>query len=154
MQPIEQRIKRKPLSLQQAIHAAAKRYPGGICAIATLYRFNPRTLQNKLNPTQPGCVNIAEFEAVLKCTRSTRILDAIGYIARCAWIDLGRFDEAGEKQVRDTARVLLESMAEMTSDLQEALAAGSIKPRQLESFQEAAGQLIAALHTEVAGYRP
>jgi|GEM_PF-1931670 len=153
MLPIEQRIKRKPLSLQQAIHAAAKRYPGGICAIATLYRFNPRTLQNKLNPTQPGSVNINEFEAILQCTRSTRVLDAIGYIARCTWIDLGQFDETAEQQVRETALRLLQDMAEITSDLQDALAAGAIKPRQLESFQQTAGQLIAALHTEVANYR-
>lgn len=150
MSPIEQRIKRKPLSLQQAIHAAAKRYPGGICAIAALYRFNPRTLQNKMNPTQPGCVNVAEFEAVLKCTRSTRVLDAIGHIARCAWIDLGAFDEASQEQVWDAVRNLLHSVAELTADLQRSLGAGEIKFSQVDMFQCATGELIAALHASVA----
>lgn len=140
------------MSLPQAIHAAAKRYPGGIRAIAALYQFNPRTLQNKMNPTQPGCVNIAEFEAVLTCTRSTRILDAIGYIAHCAWIDLGQFDEVGQRQVLDIARVLLQSVDEAAKGLRQSLAAGRVDPGQLESFQVLASQLIAALHTCVVRY--
>jgi len=58
-------------------HDAAKKYPGGITALAQRYGFNARTLQNKLNPSEPGCINLDEFTALLSATRDRRILDAI-----------------------------------------------------------------------------
>jgi Phage regulatory protein CII (CP76) len=137
------------LALQQAVHAAAKRYPGGIGSIAALYGFNPHTLQNKLNPAQPGCINIKEFQAVLTCTRSTRILDAVGAIARCGWIDLGQFDEASERQLREIAVELLHRVGWMIQDLQQGIAKEGVGLRELEIFHQAAAQLLAALHAGV-----
>lgn len=66
-----------PTALQLACHEAAKTYPGGIKAIASQNGFNAHTFQNKLNPAEPGCINLKEFEAVLKATRSQKIVEAL-----------------------------------------------------------------------------
>ena len=68
---------RQATKLDFACHTAAKRYPGGITALAHQFGFNPRTLQNKLNPYEPGCINLDEFRAILSATRDQAILDAI-----------------------------------------------------------------------------
>jgi len=64
-------------TLQIACHRAAKNYPGGITAIADLYGFNRNTFQQKINPNEPGCINLREFEAILKATKSPLIVDAL-----------------------------------------------------------------------------
>jgi len=68
---------RQATKLDIACHAAAKKYPGGITALANQFGFNPRTLQNKLNPYEPGCINLDELKAILSATCDQGILDAI-----------------------------------------------------------------------------
>jgi len=67
----------RPSVLQIACHRAAKSYPGGISAIAQDYGFNAHTFQNKLNPNEPNCINLKEFEAICRATKSQLIIDAL-----------------------------------------------------------------------------
>lgn len=129
--------------MKQALHNAAKRYPGGIRAIAALCGVNAHTLQNKINPSQPGCVNIEEFAVVLKCTRSSRVLDAIGQMARCEWIDLGQFDECSERELRAAARDLLKRIGALSRKLRPVLAADGAAQDELEELQRVSRQLAA-----------
>lgn len=137
------------LDLRQAVHHAAKQYPGGVGAIAGAYGFNAHTLQNKLNPTQPGCCNLEEFESVLQATRSPLILDAIGREVNCTWIDLGQFDSAGDLAVLDTVMKLVQSVGQLTGDLQKALADGYVDNRELARLEQDLKQLTSAGHAVI-----
>lgn len=68
-------------TLQEAAHSAAKNSAKGIGGIARHYGFNAATFQNKLNPTQPGCINLRELTAILYETGSAEIIDTILRIA-------------------------------------------------------------------------
>jgi len=68
-------------ALQKAAHRAAKNSAKGIGGIARHYGFNSATFQNKLNPGEPGCINLWELAAILHETRSTEMLDIVRRIA-------------------------------------------------------------------------
>ncbi|MDB6061544.1 MAG: hypothetical protein JWM78_1647 [Verrucomicrobiaceae bacterium] len=137
------------LDLKQAIHHAAKQYPGGVGAIAGAYGYNAHTFQNKLNPTQPSCINVDEFESILQSTRSALILDAIGRLVSCAWVDLGQFDEIGDMAVLDTVNKLVQSVGQLTGDLQKALQDGSVSKRELDRLEQDFAMLTAAGHAVI-----
>lgn len=134
------------LNLKQAVHHAAKQYPGGIGAIAGTYGYNPHTFQQKINPSQPGCINLEEFVDVLSATRSPLILDAIGREANCAWIDVGQFENAGDLAVLDTVNKLVHSVGQLTGDLHTSLADGYVDERELARLEQDFKQLTAAAH--------
>lgn len=124
------------LDLKQATHHAAKRHPLGIGGIAGAYGLNPHTFQNKLAPTQPSCINIEEFEMVLQATRSPLILDAIGRVANCTWIDLGSLENTGDLAVLDTILSLVNSVGQLTGDLQRAIADGVVTQREFAGLTQ------------------
>jgi len=124
------------LDLKQALHFAVKRYPGGVGAIAGAYGLNASTFQNKLNPTQPSCINVEEFEMILQSTRSALVLDAIGRIANCTWIDLGPLESMGDMAVLDTILSLVKSVGDLTGDLQRAIEDGVVTKREFERLKQ------------------
>lgn len=73
----KQLLNDEPSALQLACHRAAKAHAGGAKAIAQQHGLNANTFQNKLNPAEPGCINLKEFEAILKTTRSQLIVEAL-----------------------------------------------------------------------------
>lgn len=137
------------LDLKQSAHHAAKRYPGGVGGLAGAYGYNARTLQNKLNPTQPACINLDEFESILQATRSPLILDAIARIVDCAWIDMGQFASLGDLAVLDTVNKLVSSVGQLTADLQKALDDGSVDQREIDRLEQDFRMLTAAGHAVV-----
>lgn len=71
-----------PSALHTACHQAVKGHPGGAAAIAERHGLNARTLQNKLNASDPQGLSLKEFEAILKSTRSQLIVDALADLLR------------------------------------------------------------------------
>lgn len=144
-----ERAKWAHLDLKQAVHHAVKQYPGGVGAIAGAYGYNAHTFQNKLNPTQPSCINIDEFESTLQATRSPLILDAIGRLASCVWVDLIQFNDVGDMAVLDTVNKLVQSVGQLTGDLQKALSDGQVSERELNRLEQDLAMLTASGHAVI-----
>lgn len=141
MSNYEHRAELAHLNLQQAVHHAVKEYPGGVPAIAGIYGHNANTLQHKLNPANPTWINLREFEEILIATRSALVLDAVGRIAHCAWIDLGAFHHAGDLDVLETINELVQSVGRMCGALHQSLADGEVDKFELARLENHLAQL-------------
>lgn len=138
------------LSLPMAVHQALKGFkPGGLVGFAGAYGYNPRTLQNKVDPAQPSFINLVEFEDVLSATRSRQVLDAIGAITRTTWVDLGQFDAVGDLAMLDTVTQLVKRVGELSGTVHSALADGVVDTKELADLEHDLARLVAAGHAVV-----
>ncbi|AYF88638.1 hypothetical protein D6Z43_16335 [Pseudomonas sp. DY-1] len=104
-----ERAKRTILTLPQALHHAARDYPGGATAIAAIDGdINPTTFNHKLSLTNTTHTpNIRDLELILDATRDGRIIESILYPIGWVGIDISDLRET------DTPKALLSGISEM-----------------------------------------
>lgn len=126
------------LSLQLACYQAVQSFPGGAPAVAGAFGWNPRTLQNKLNPTQPHKLTAEEVEGILQLTRDSRILDAIGSSASAVWIDVSEIEAiADDMAILDNVTKLVQRVGELSGKLHSSLADGEVDQNEMADLQSA-----------------
>lgn len=151
-----ERAQRTILPLQQALHLAAKKYPGGIGGIAGAYALNANSFQHRLNPNaiNHGPPNIDDLEAVLSLTHDAGVLDSIGSMANVIWIHLPAHAEGA------TASAMLQQIGEASAQLGqlarevgEAIADNIIDRDELAAFEKTALRINQAIHGLIAQAR-
>lgn len=142
-----ERAKRTLLTLPQALHHAARDYPGGATAIAAIDGGNATTLNHKLSLTNTTHIpNIADLELLLDATRDPRIVDAL--LHPIGWVGI----DVSELSDTDTAQSLLAGIGEMlcrenslTVCLTEALADDKLNGDELSELELLAERLVQAV---------
>lgn len=139
----------KELLLEQALHRAAKAYPGGVAALAGMFGRNPHTLQNQLNPTQGYPPNIEILEEVLSATKSPLILDAIGRQAGVIWLEAGIDKQLGDTAMLERITALSVKVGQLCQSVNDSLLDGQVTPEELEMLEQNARELAQAGHAVV-----
>lgn len=142
-----ERAQRTLLTLPQALHHAARDYPGGATAIAAIDGGNATTLNHKLSLTNTSHTpNIADLELLLDATRDPRIVDALLHPIGWVGIDISDLRET------DTPQALLTGISEMlsresslTMHLSKSLADGELDADELGEFELLAERLVQAV---------
>lgn len=142
-----ERAQRTLLTLPQALHHAARDYPGGATAIAAIDGGNATTLNHKLSLTNTSHTpNIADLELLLDATRDPRIVDALLHPIGWVGIDISDLRET------DTPQALLAGISEMlsresslTMHLSKSLADGELDADELGEFELLAERLVQAV---------
>lgn len=106
-----ERAKRTLLNLPQALHHAARDYPGGATAIVAVDgTMNATTLNHKLSLTNATHTpNIRDLELILDLTRDDRIVDALLHPIGWVGIDVSDLSET------DTPKSLLVAIGGLLS---------------------------------------
>lgn len=139
-----ERAKRSILTLPQALHEAARAYPGGATAIAAVEGHNPTTFNHKLSLTNnTHTPNIHDMELVLDLTRDPRIVDAI--LHPIGWVGV----DVSDLRETDTPQALLASLGDMLkregeliNQLTKALADDHLNCDELAEFEQLAERLV------------
>lgn len=141
-----ERARRTVLTLPQALHHAARDYPGGATAIAAIDGGNATTLNHKLSLTnKTHTPNIADLELVLDATRDRRIVEAI--LHPIGWVGI----DVSDLRETDTPKALLASLSEllsregdMTKHLSQALDDDRVTDDELAEFELLTERLVQA----------
>lgn len=142
-----ERAQRTLLTLPQALHHAARDYPGGATAIAAIDGGNATTLNHKLSLTNTSHTpNIADLELLLDATRDPRIVDAL--LHPIGWVGI----DVSELSDTDTPQSLLVGIGEMlcrenslTECLTKALADDTVNGDELSELELLAERLVQAV---------
>lgn len=143
-----ERARRTLLTLPQALHHAARDYPGGATAIAAVDGdTNPTTLNHKLSLTNTTHTpNIRDLELILDLTRDPRIVDAI--LHPIGWVGV----DVSDLRETDTPKALLAGISEMlsresslTMHLSKSLDDGELDDDELAEFELLAERLVQAV---------
>lgn len=143
-----ERARRTLLTLPQALHHAARDYPGGATAIAAVDGdTNPTTLNHKLSLTNlTHTPNIRDLELILDLTRDARIVDAI--LHPIGWVGV----DVSDLRETDTPRALLAGISEMlnresslTMHLSKSLEDNELDDDELAEFELLAERLVQAV---------
>ena len=142
-----ERAQRTLLTLPQALHHAARDYPGGATAIAAIDGGNATTLNPKLSLTNTSHTpNIADLELLLDATRDPRIVDAL--LHPIGWVGI----DVSELSDTDTPQSLLVGIGEMlcrennlTECLTKALADDTVNGDELSELELLAERLVQAV---------
>lgn len=142
-----QRAQRTLLTLPQALHHAARDYPGGATAIAAIDGGSSNTLNHKLSLTNKTHIpNIADLELILDATRDPRIVDAL--LHPIGWVGI----DVSELSDTDTPQSLLTGIGEMlcrenslTVCLTKALADDAVNGDELSELELLAERLVQAV---------
>lgn len=131
------------LSLEMAAYRAVHDYPGGVPAIAGAFGWNPRTLQNKLNPTQDyHKLTVAELQGILQLTRDPRILDAVCAQRDAMWIDLGGLKGvASDMAMLDDITKLVERVGKLSGSVHKSLSDGVVDDDEMRELETCAMRL-------------
>lgn len=132
------------LSLGMAAYRAAHDHPGGVPAIAGAFGWNPRTLQNKLNPTQEfHKLTVDELEGILQLTQDARILDAVCAQRDAMWVDLGRVKGvASDMAMLDDITKLVERVGKLSGSVHSSLADGVVDDDEMHDLETCAMRLM------------
>lgn len=103
-----ERAQRQILPLQLSLYHAARDYPGGAGAIASIYGRSASSLAHKLSPTSPkNVITPDEIEEVTAATRDPRIIDSvIEAFGDAAWTDLRDVAQEIDRECDSAASVL------------------------------------------------
>lgn len=143
-----ERARRTLLTLPQALHHAARDYPGGATAIAAVDGdTNPTTLNHKLSLTNTTHTpNIRDLELILDLTRDPRIVDAI--LHPIGWVGV----DVSDLRETETPKALLAGISEMlsresslTMHLSKSLDDGELDDDELAEFELLAERLVQAV---------
>lgn len=143
-----ERAKRTLLNLPQALHHAARDYPGGATAIVAVDGImNATTLNHKLSLTNSTHTpNIRDLELILDLTRDERIVDAILHPIGWVGIDVSGLSET------DTAKSLLSAIGgmlsregELTNHLSKSMEDDHLDCDELAEFELLAERMVQAV---------
>lgn len=134
------------LNLEMACYKAVHEYRGGVPAVAGAMGWNPRTLQNKLNPTQETHkLTAIEVEGILALTHDARILDAVCAQYGAVWIDLqGLGGDAGDMAMLDNITETVTRVGDLSRKVQESLADGRVDADEMRALETAVMRLTQA----------
>ncbi len=147
---VTERARRTLLTLPQALHHAARDYPGGATAIAAVDgAISPSTLNHKLSLTDANPkhrVNIDELQLILDLTRDPRIVDALLHPIGWVGVDVSDLRETESPQALLAGiGELLGREGQLTAYLGEALADGRVRDDELAEFELLAERLVQAV---------
>ncbi|WP_041522972.1 phage regulatory CII family protein [Gilvimarinus agarilyticus] len=127
------------LSLEIACYQAVRSFPGGVPAVAGAFGWNPRTLQNKLNPTQDTHkLTAVEVEGILQLTRDGRVLDALCAQYGAIWVDIGRVKNSpSDMAMLDNITETVTRVGELSRKVQESLADGVVDAEEMAQLERA-----------------
>lgn len=136
------------LTIEQSLYWAAKDHPGGATALAAIYGFNPQVMSNSLNLNNAQHKpNLKHFAAVLEATHDSRILNAVGQLAKGVFIPVGDFEGiAGDDAILDNMLKVVESVGSYGRVVRESLADGNVDSKEWFALQSAALDGIKAIH--------
>ncbi|CAM3850916.1 phage regulatory CII family protein [Ectopseudomonas alcaliphila] len=145
-----ERAKRTLLTLPQALHHAARDYPGGATAIAAVDgAISASTLNHKLSltGTNPNHrVNIDELQLILDLTRDPRIVDALLNPIGWVGVDVSELSETDSPQSLLTGITgLLRSENDLSAQLAKALADDHLDDDELAQFELLAVRMLQAV---------
>lgn len=155
---VAERARRTLLTLPQALHHAARDYPGGATAIAAVDgELKSSTLNHKLSLTDANPkhrVNIDELQLILSLTRDPRIIDAI--LHPIGWVGV----DVSDLRETDTPRALLAGIGELlnresnlTLHLSESLDDNNLDADEVAKFELLAERLVQAVYRLGAAVR-
>lgn len=127
------------LTLETACYLAVHDYQGGVPAVAASFAWNPRTLQNKLNPTQKTHKLTAnEVEGILQLTGDGRILDALCAQRQAVWVDLSALDiQTSDMAILDGVNDLVNKVGKLTAEISKSLSDGQVDENELAQLEQA-----------------
>lgn len=153
-----ERARRTLLTLPQALHHAARSYPGGATAIAAVDGdISPSTLNHKLSLTGANPkhrVNIDELQLILDLTRDRRIVDALLHPIGWVGIDVSELSETDTPQSLIAGiGELLSREGELSTHVSKSLDDGEIDDDELAEFELLAERTVQAVYKLRAALR-
>lgn len=142
-----ERAQRTLLTLPQALHHAARDYPGGATAIAAIDGGNATTLNHKLSLTNTTHTpNIADLELILDATRDPRIVDAVLHPIGWVGIDVSDLCETDTPQSLIAGiGGLLSREGELNTHLSKSLDDDDLNDDELAEFELLAERMVQAV---------
>ncbi|WP_330114903.1 phage regulatory CII family protein [Pseudomonas sp. JS3066] len=143
-----ERARRTILTLPQALHHAARDYPGGATAIAAIDGdISPSTFNHKLSLTNTTHTpNIRDLELILDATRDPRIVESI--LRPIGWVGI----DVSDLRETDTPKALLAGISEMlsregdlTQHLSKSLDDDDLNDDELAEFEALTERLVQAV---------
>lgn len=133
-----------------ALHAEAKRSPGGISGLALAIGRNPHSFSNKLNPmcldSEPTVADLLESIEHLQCRRTST---AIALLADCVSVPVDTLPSDGPHNVVASFLKLAKDAGNCTGQIAAALGDGRIDRHE----RDECGELIDALITAAVAMR-
>lgn len=142
-----ERAQRTLLTLPQALHHAARDYPGGATAIAAIDGGNATTLNHKLSLTNTSHTpNIADLELLLDATRDPRIVDALLHPIGWVGIDVSELSDTDTPQsLMAGIGALLSREGELATHVSATLADDKVEHDELAEFELLAERMVQAV---------
>lgn len=137
------------LSPLMACYHAAHDYPGGLPVLAVMMNKLPGTLQKKLSPNQDTHqLSLEEAVHILRITKDSRILDALGAEGDAVWFRPDEVPSApADLDVLGSSTCLMSRSVAVIQELEQALADGKIDADERARLNERFMRLSqAALH--------
>lgn len=153
-----ERAQRTLLTLPQALHHAARDYPGGATAIAAVDgAISASTLNHKLSLTGTNPkhrVNVDELQLILDLTRDRRIVDALLHPIGWVGIDVSELSETDTPQSLIAGiGELLSREGELSTHVSKSLDDGKIDDDELAEFELLAERTVQAVYKLRAALR-
>lgn len=130
--------------LSEALKADVLAYRGGIEAVAK--KAGIKSLQQKLNPScDRNKVTFEDLDKIMAVTRTERVLDAMCYRHRAAWIDLSKLAMLPcDASMLDNITDLVTRVGNLTSSVQKSLGDGEVDNDEMIELEEANMRLVQA----------
>ncbi len=149
--PRTEKAKRAVLSLDMAAYHAVHDYRDpqgniGVPAVARHYSWNPRTLQNKLNPNEDrNHLTARELEFVAALTLDTRLLDAFCTPLRALWMPMPEVSGLSGVAILNQIGEASAQLGQLARDTCTALADGRISADELAVLEKTSMRLMQAV---------
>jgi hypothetical protein len=131
------------MSVKDAVHRLVHRHPGGIPALAARMAVNPRTLQNKVNPNQPGHhVYIEDAELMTAITNDPEIAQALAFA--CGHVCIPVLAAAGDGEIGSEIASVGKEFGDVMKATLDAIADGRVTARELATYDRQFHEFLAA----------
>lgn len=142
------------INQHDALYVAARKYPGGVEALAQRLGISPNVLRNKLRPAiDSHHINFEEVSAIIECLEEAHVADAYLALQAFNWrhghvaFRLISSDVPSGELLAQVLEILHEEGA-LANDINQALADdGRIDDREMEAIERDLQRCIGALVT-------